>query len=38
MENQHVYGARKNIGHELAKSHVDADVIVPYRIQVFPPR
>ncbi|MBT6258169.1 MAG: amidophosphoribosyltransferase [Alphaproteobacteria bacterium] len=30
LENQHVYGARKNIGHELAKeSHVEADVIVP---------
>ncbi|MAJ35967.1 MAG: amidophosphoribosyltransferase [Candidatus Puniceispirillum sp. TMED52] len=30
MENQHVYGARKHIGHELAReSHIDADVIVP---------
>lgn len=30
MENQHVYGARKHIGHELAReSHVEADVIVP---------
>jgi amidophosphoribosyltransferase len=30
LENQHVYGARKNIGHELAKeSHIEADVIVP---------